>query len=451
MFFLLFLSYIAVSIFSIVRFDFGITETAFSVFNVFCFYSYFKRRNLKDNFSMLMLWGYIFLSSSVVAAFEYQTHGFAGGTIFTHNDFRELALFSNHILLCVSIPMLFQVIKKPSGDKYSLYSNYKETSGTGVPKRVIVSLLLVAYALSFLSKALGMSDVEDTAIILPFHLNGFIDEYRRYIFPFIFAIYIYDCVTKGKRIDRVLILAYFIWAIIEMLVRISKGAFLVSFLPVFVMLFLMGKFNQKTATTIFLPVIAVFLVFYPVIENIRNIGDNSAASYSQAFESSRNKDSETSSPYLRIFINGMDYLKVKDVVAKDNTIFCFNRAPLLVLIGGTAPYITYEIDNTSRSSHHSSGTTGIVDPLLWGGYGLCYVFMVLFSMIAMFVDQHKFFRRNLLYQLIAILFLKNFFMAKSVSFFFDPLFIASSVTVILEILCVRYYNRHYLYKLRGVK
>lgn len=431
--------YIAVSALSIIKFDFGVIETAIAIFNIVCFYLYFKKRNLKDNFAMLMLWGYIFLSSTVVAAFEYQTIGFGGGVTFGYNDFRELSIFSNHIILCISIPWLLFNLKQ---DKwYNKRMHF--TGGRPIPKSVIVGFLILAYALSFLSKALGMSDVAESAVILPFRLNGIIDEYRRFFFPFIFAIYIYDCVIKNKKISKGIILAYFLWAILEMLVRISKGAFLSSFLPALIMFFISGKFNKKTATTVFLPVFVVFMVFYPVIENIRNMGDNSAASYEQAFKMSQNKNNETSSPFLRAFINGMDYMKVKDEVDKDGALFSFRRAPLLYAMGGAPTYITRIIDNTPSWSHHSSGATGIVDPLLWGGYGLCYIFMVLFSLICFVVDNNKLFRNNLLYQLIALMFLKTFIMARCISFFIDPMFIASSVTIIIEIIVSRYYYKNY--------
>ena len=240
-----------------------------------------------------------------------------------------------------------------------------------------------------------------------------------------------------------LLVGFFAWALLEMLVRTSKGAFLTSFLPTLIVYFISGNFNGKTAVTLFLPVITVFLVFYPVIENIRNIGDTSAESYEQAFKMSQDKDSDTSSPYLRLFINGTDYMKVKDVVNKDNTLFSFRRAPLLYAMGGAPAYITHVIDNTPSWSHHSSGATGIVDPLLWGGYGLCYVFMILFSFISFYVDNSKLFRNNLLYQLIALMFLKTFYMSRSISFFIDPMFIASSVTIILEIIAARYYYKKY--------
>jgi hypothetical protein len=225
-----------------------------------------------------------------------------------------------------------------------------------------------------------------------------------------------------------------------MFIRVSKGAVLTSFLPAFVVLFITGKINKKTIITQVLPVVAIFLIFYPVIEKLRHVKSISFASVVEAFKIV-NENGGNSSPYLRVFISGIDYIKVRGVVG-GNSFFDFRRAFTLAKLGGTAPFITHVIDNFSSSAHHSSGTTGIVDPLLWGGYGFCYIIVFILAIFTLIVDNKKVFRKKRLYQLVMIFFLKTLIMQRSISYFFDSLFFASSISLIIQLVCVKLYYKY---------
>lgn len=438
---LIYISYIIVMAISLLRYDFSVADVLIVVFNFFSFYIFFKKRNLRDNLAYLILWGYIFLSSTVVAAFQMWTVGFMYNNVKPPaGDFEDLAIFANRVMLFASLILIFPS-KNLRNESSSLNNHFY--IGKELPKRIPRLFICLAFFLTLLSAALGISDVEESKIILPFHLNGLIDELRRNIFPILFAVYIYDCLKKNRKTDKIVIVGFFLWAMLEMLVRVSKGAFLTSFLPVLLLLFIMGRFNKKTTLSVVLPILMIFLISYPIINTMRTLGDNSTQSFVEAYKMNKSGKGEGSSPYLRMFINGMDYLKVKSTVETDHSFFNFHRAPILAQMGGTAPYITYNIDGYSRDLHHSSGTTGIVDPLLWGGAGFCYLIVFLLSMLARFVDSHKLFREKLLYQLVMLFVVKTFVMQRSISFFFDNLFFGATVTIILEFLIVRLYYKYY--------
>ena len=438
---LLYISYLVVMFISLVRYDFSVVDVFIAFFNLFCLYHFFRLRNLKNNLAYLILWSYIFLSSTVVAAFQMWTVGFMYSNVRPPaSDFGELAVFANRVMLFASLILIFPSKVLKNEIEIQIKQRY---GGRALPKHIPRLFILFAFLLTFLSAILGISDMEEAKIILPFHLNGVIDELRRNIFPILFAVYIYDCLKKKRKIDKIVLGGFFLWALLEMIVRVSKGAFLTSFLPVLLLLFIMGRFNKRSTLSVFLPVLITFLFFYPIINTMRSLDDNSAQSLVEAYRINKGGENEQSSPYLRMFINGMDYLKVKSTVEKDQSLFFFNRAPLLAQMGGTAPYITRVVDGYSQDIHHSSGTTGIVDALLWGGYGFCYVVVFLLSMLARYVDTHKLFREKLLYQLVMLFVVKTFVMQRSISFFFDNLFFGAIVTIILEFLIIKVYYKRF--------
>ena len=67
--------------------------------------------------------------------------------------------------------------------------------------------------------------------------------------------------------------------------------------------------------------------------------------------------------------------------------FDFSKAPIVIAWQGAARYQTFVIDGYPPGVHHSSGTTGLQDPLLHGGYGLCYVVIFLLFLMAASIDS----------------------------------------------------------------
>lgn len=105
--------------------------------------------------------------------------------------------------------------------------------------------------------------------------------------------------------------------------------------------------------------------------------------------------------------------------------------------------MTYMIDGYSESSHHASGSTGIVDPLLWGGYGLCYCTVFAIGLLSCFIDKRYRKNRRVLYYAVAIMFMKIIIMQRSISFLIDNLVVAAIGSIILQLLIVSYYYKYY--------
>lgn len=434
------LIFLVINTISAIRYNYGPWDMIIVLINMLLFYIYFHNQLFKNNFLYLMLYGYVFLSSTVVAAFQLQQKAFFYYGLAEYSDFHALALFSNRLLFVLSIPLIFKPLFREKTE-IKLFLKDKIKRGNGTLVFITNVLFFIAFSFTIISFFLGINDVSEASITLPFHLNGFIDEYRRTIFPILFSVYIYDCLANKRNIKKGILFLYFLWSILEMLVRVSKGAILTSFLPIFITYFIAGKFTVKVFLSKILPITIIFLVFYPVIENLRSFGNISFANLYDSFTSVFENESSNSSPFLRLFINGIDYIKVRKIVDSDVSFFCFDRASVLVSERGSAFYITHVIEGFDRSYHHSSGTTGIVDALLFGGYGLAYFFVFIMGFISLFINN-RLFKNKKIYLLIVAMLMKTLIMQRSISFFIDPLVIASVVSLLIEIVFIHFYYKY---------
>ena len=117
--------------------------------------------------------------------------------------------------------------------------------------------------------------------------------------------------------------------------------------------------------------------------------------------------------FNRQFMNGGYYMKYyEDINHRD--LFDFSRAPLIVVVGGGPSYVTHILDGFPEGVAHSSGTTGTLDALLFGGYGFCYALMFILPFLASIFDSRKH-RDCITYRIIAALLLMNIFNTGSIS------------------------------------
>ena len=298
-----------------------------------------------------------------------------------------------------------------------------------------------------LSMALGISDMMgDVKVVLPFHLNGIIDELRANVYPFVFAIYVFDCKIKHRVIKKNLLIMFFIYVILEVFVRSSKGALLFSFLPAFELLAFMGLINKKSIVQYVTPLLLVFLLVYPIIETARSEGSISTESLQQAAKTNKTDDIDThSSPYIRAFLTGVYYTKVADIVSDDQLTFDLRRVPLLLSMDfGGISYMTEIIDGVPAGSKQSSGVTGLCDALLWGGYPLCYIVLSLLIILAYWGDHKRFMLDTPLYRVILFYWIYRLITGRSISFISDSFFLATmGSTVIKYYLTKMYYKKCY--------
>lgn len=399
-----------------------------------------KMQDFKNNVMTLYLIVYVVLAINVVALFELTSIGFYKDVIFP-NEYKAMAVWGNRLLF-----VGYMTITLLNSKRYSLTSPIQlgsiiSASSRSLDRIFVVSTIFV-YILSVISKALGISDMTAEAkVVLPFHLNGLIDEFRGNVYPFIFAIYVFDCMTKKRPYSKRFFFYFAIYAIMEVFVRSSKGALLFSFLPVLELYAFMGKFTKKGIIKYVLPLFLVAVSLYTILEGARQDGALSMETIKTA--ASSNQTEEHSSPYIRTFMTGVYYSKLVDIIPDDHLSFDFRRAPLLASMNGGSAYMTKVIDAVPSGANHSSGVTGLCDALLWGGYPMGYIIMCLLVIFAMWGDHSSIMRRAPLYKVIVFYLLYRFVTGRTISFFIDELFMATVISTVIKILITKYYYKQY--------
>lgn len=431
----------------IIKYQFPLFEIMVAILNVLLACSFISKINsFKDNIFRLYLLGYLYCSIFVVVIFELNGVGFFKNVI-TYDEYRDLTIWGNHLYLIIflvfSISSLF--IKKRRYEIIAredvVINNHDIVSGF---KRITI----IVYVLCIVSIVLGLYDaMEPARTVLPLHLNGIINETCYTLYPFIFSLYVYDCFSNNRKLNRNCIVLFIVYLFLEIVVTSSKGVFIQALIPAALVAIFCGRFTKKFFIKYCLPLLVVTYLLYPIISLARQEGVLSMSSMSAAYAENKTVDkSEQSSPFVRAFLTGVYYLKVKDEVDNDYLSFDFRHVPYLFLNGGGAVYMTREIDQMPENVHHGSGITGLPDAILWGGYLMCYIVLAIFAIISCIGDKASFFHNSAPYQVILFSFLQTLIANRSITFFFDNLFFSAFISIILRIFIVIYYKKKYVRK-----
>ena len=433
-----------VSLVLAIKYDYGFPDYILLLFTCVLSLHFFKGlKNIKDNVIVLFIIIYILLSIHIVALFELSSPGFAKDFI-TDREYAYLAVWGNRLFFITFLSIYICEIfsKRSKNSTYDITVN-KEKSY----EHTFFILTIVVYVLAVVSKVLGISDMmEGAKVVLPFHLNGLIDELRANVYPFVFAIYVFDCKIKRRNISRNMFIMFFVYVILEIFVRSSKGALLFSFLPVFELLAFMGLISKKLVVKYVAPLLLVFLLVYPIIETARLGGSISTDSLQQAAKTNKSEEIEThSSPYIRAFLTGVYYTKVIDIVTDNQFEFDLRRVPILLSMDyGGISYMTEVIDGFAPGSGQSSGVTGLCDALLWGGYPLCYLFLFTLVALAYWGDHKGFMQKTPLYRVILFYWIYRLTTGRSISFISDTFFFATMGSTIIKYYLTRMYYKKYI-------
>lgn len=407
---------------------------------VLSFFFFQKMGKIKDNILVLFLIIYILLAVHVVALFELSSIGFFKDYIY-RKEYLALAVWGNRLYFILF--MALYICKKIKYKKVKENVCRKPNASLDTP---FIILTIFTYFLAIVSLFLGSSDLGgDVKIVLPFHLNGLIDELRANVYPFAFAIYVFDSLKKHHPVQRKIIVLFIIYVIAEVLVRSSKGAFLFSFLPVLELLAFMGYYSRKNIVKIVVPLLVVFLFLYPLIETARREGSVTVSSLQDASRAEKsNQAEEHSSPYIRAFLTGVYYTKMIDVISDDQFAFDLRRVPLLISMDfGGVSYMTNVLDGVPDGSKQSSGVTGLCDALLWGGYPLCYIVLFLLVLLCYWGDNKGFMRNTPLYRVILFYIVYRLVLGRTISVFSDTFFFAMAGSSFIKYLVTKYYYKKY--------
>lgn len=436
-----------VSILLSIEYNYSIVDNFFTLCVLIFSGRYFgKMKNFGDVFCSLFFLFYIFCSVHIVALFKIMSPGFFKDYI-SYDEYRSLAIWGNRLFFIILLTQLICNSLHRSRIRKLNYC-YVKIGAKDASDRLMIIFLLFVYFLQFFSMALGITDsLGDAAVVLPFHLNGIIDELRTGVCHFVFCLYLYHKFTNNKKIDKRIVVMYLLYAVFQIFVKNSKGAFVFSFIQAIVLLFMMNKVRKYTVTHVFLPLLLFFLVTYPIVESARISGQLTVDSLIETTKGTTNgnyklADDEKSNPYVRVFLTGVYYTKCIHEVDPDQTSFDFSRIPAIVLMKGGVAYMTRVIDGLPDTSHHSSGVTGLCDALLWGGYPMCYIIVIMLALLSYWGDNAKILIEKPLYRVVFFMFFYSRIVASSISFLIDPLFLSVIGTIAIKVIIVKFYYRH---------
>lgn len=398
----------------------------------------FRKIDIKGHVFLYFLILYITCSVQIVALFELHSPGFFKNTIYP-DEYRKLALWGNHLyfVLALSYIIFNNIIKPKRNRNVSLINDNKQKNFD----RIFCVIALIVIFLQFLTIVLGLTDTtEGVKTQLPFHLNGIIDEIRGQVFRYIFAIYLFHKYQTNTPFDKNNLLLFVLYSLLEVFVCSSKAVLVECYLQAVVLIAMIGKFNKSVLVKVVVPLLLALVVMYPVIEMARSEGNLSLSNTATAFKN-RNQidDEEKSSTYIRTFLTGVYYTKLIDVVSQDNFTFDFRQLPQVIVLGGGSAYMTRVIDQMPESVHHSSGITGLCDALLWGGHPMCYIYMFILMLIAVYGDNGRLMRDKPLYRLILFFWFYTRILGTAFSYFIDPLFFAGIGSIIIKLVITKMY------------
>jgi len=312
------------------------------------------------------------------------TDGLRGYAITPIDYERILSLGSKVLLISCASWIILSIFSQKTHKETIVYKPH-------LIKRSNVRLTFVfMFALSVFSMLIGLSRMGAKGIELPFHLAGIITLIRVVFFPIFFAVVVENHILCKKKVPTDYYLWFFIWALLEVFVRLSKSALINSFMVVAVVMYIYYRPNVKTIIRLAGPIIVLFLFLYPIVETMRSQGGQSLTedfvSASKQVDEENTSENPLMQPLNRTFMIPHMYAKDYGWV-NHNELFDFSKTPVLLAWGGSARYQTFVIDGYPLGIAHSSGTTAIEDPLLFGGYGLCYIVIVLLMVMGAAIDS----------------------------------------------------------------
>ena len=123
--------------------------------------------------------------------------------------------------------------------------------------------------------------------------------------------------------------------------------------------------------------------------------------------------------------------------------FDFSRVPKIMEEKGCAGYYTHVVEGISKYTVHSSGTTGVTDPYLIGGMGLCFIVFIALTFFGMTIDR-RIPQTSILYKVLAIQIFYQFVLFKNLTAFIDHLSLSFISTLIIQLLLIKLYSNKYI-------
>lgn len=342
--------------------------------------------------------------------------------------------------LILFISVLWYVVKPLSRDN-KVYSYYP----VAFSDMLMTLVFIFVFPISIFSYMVGLGRMGSAAVVLPFHLTGILVFFQTKLVPALFVVYVENKILRNRKINRNFYICYIVWSFFMTLVLLSKSIFISNLIPLLIMLFLYYRPSRKTIIKYIFPVVLLFFFMYPVIGVLRLAQDGSksmnissvieAAYDDEDMDVKSRNDNTLLRPLNRIFKTGAHLYYDYPFIVNDN-LFDFSRMSTIIALGGSARYQTIVVEGYQESANHSSGTSGIMDPILVGGKGLMYITVFVIMLLAALVD--RFFKQKK-YSVYAILLYLIFDLIcnHNVSLIFEY---TSLIVTLLSVFLAYYYN-----------
>ena len=266
---------------------------------------------------------------------------------------------------------------------------------------VLILLLCGGFIASGVCHYYGISVMGSAPdVVLPYKIGGVLNQSRAVAIPLAFAV-VLDMFLMSRGLRRYVgfvLGAVSLWGIVEMGVRISKGALLNALLPSFLVLFYRGLVSSRLVI-LSLAGLAVTVLGYSVIENVRDrvawTGSVSLGSilvdgvgdYNVGVEESKGADAARF--LTRIFKGGQHFDKMYPHM---EDFFWDSKLDEINRLGGPYEYHTVVIDGFEKGSVeavHSSGICGFSEAFLIGGYWAVVATAVVLALVARRIDDRR--------------------------------------------------------------
>lgn len=366
-------------------YDLGVVHIAFAVISSFLSLIYFSQINWIHRLPSLTILLYCYLSTAFLS-FSHLVP-----PIWTETDLMRIARLGSNIycvaILSISfIDLLFQ-------KRYKNRYNNQMISSYFISTKQVTFFFILSYALSIISYILGVSVMGAESTVLPFHLSGVLHGYRTVFAPLFFMLIVENRLLNKRNVPRKWYLLFTIWCLFEAFLRISKSFFVFGLMPVGIFLFFYYRPSFKKLLVYMAPFTITALFLYAIMGAMRGSSGATIAGLQEAqkIQSSNETSEEWGNPLVgsfnRMFMTGMAY-RIDYDAFNHVDLFDFSSAPAIIVLGGTARYRTYFLHGQQEGRHNSDGTTGIIDPLLWGGFGFCYIILFLLIASAIYTERH---------------------------------------------------------------
>ena len=405
-------------LYSTIIYKLGIGDIILALISMFSVFVFLNRVSLWRNFCSIVLFVLAFLSFPLITTFQVCY------SQFDFNDYNTFAPFGNRIFFIITIATTLSVVCRGKKDKMETALITKPVKDRTIKFMIYLSFFLLFVA--YVTGSLFMGDVSQRSkIILPFHLNGIINVYIVTFLPFLFAIFAENRLKTEGRVPRYILFFLFSFGLAGTFIRLSKSALVATLLPTALVMYVYYKPSIKKVLSLSAPVFALFLFLYPIVGLMRyqdssmSFIDKVVSSYDESGEQYKygEQDNVLVKSFNREFKNASTYMEHSSYLNNED-LFDFSKAPAIVAAGGGGSFVTYIIEGYSVDSGHSSGTSGTFDAALFGGYGFCYIFMILIALIASLSDRLKF-QNYISFRVIMFFVVLSFFNFATISQFLD--------------------------------